>query len=286
MHNQSIESIFCPICQKNELLEISEKGQFGHSCHVKICKNDGMVFLSPRWKKEKYDSFYESEFDKYYRPHVFDEEKYSDKKYKRIIEIFKRIDDHINFKGGSSVLDVGAGMGYSLNWIQNTRTEFDSFFAIEPSEHCREKMSVGGSIGVLSDDIDSEWQSPPIDLVVLRHVLEHLLNPKEALLKLASALQEDGYVYISVPDMMHPRGSLENYWFRIVHTLYFNKNTLLEMCRQAGLLPVAMGEENSEIWGIFKKAQTGKKETQNNTKSGQETYAKQLAIIREYKEPK
>ena len=42
------------------------------------------------------------------------------------------------------------------------------------------------------------------------------------------------FLYIAVPDMMNPTGSLKFDWFRTVHTYYFNKETLFFIMNKAG----------------------------------------------------
>ena len=74
------ESIHCPICGNDELQKVSQKGQFGLPCYVSICPSDGLVFLNPRWSKERYIHFYQSEYDFYYRPSILTTETDSQKK--------------------------------------------------------------------------------------------------------------------------------------------------------------------------------------------------------------
>jgi len=73
----------------------------------------------------------------------------------------------------------------------------------------------------------------------------------------AQAMAPGGMLYIAVPDMMHPDGSLSGFWFRCVHTYYFSKTTLQRAAARAALKPVTIQEEASELWGIFQKVQPG-----------------------------
>ena len=92
-------------------------------------------------------------------------------------------------------------------------------------------------------------------MIIFRHVLEHLLDPVAALEKVAQTLSAQGVLYIAVPDMMHPDGSLSDFWYRCVHTYYYSKPTLRRIAARAGLQPVAIQEESSELWAIFRKGQ-------------------------------
>ena len=82
----------------------------------------------------------------------------------------------------------------------------------------------------------------------MRHVLEHLADPIASLTKVEKALSENGLFYVAVPNNMKPKGSLERYWYRAVHTYYFNRVTLEYMCRKVGLEPILIieGDELSK----------------------------------------
>jgi hypothetical protein len=87
------------------------------------------------------------------------------------------------------------------------------------------------------------------DLIVFRHVLEHLLI-LTALKKVLPRTCFEGYVYIAVPDMMHPDGSLADFWYRCVHTYYYSEITLSRIAAMAGFKPVVIRSENSELWDL------------------------------------
>jgi 2-polyprenyl-3-methyl-5-hydroxy-6-metoxy-1,4-benzoquinol methylase len=271
-----LEAIPCPICGNKKPISLLKKGQFGLPCYVSICPNDGLVFLSPRWSKEKYTQFYQNEYDSYYRPSVFSDET-DVSKYENIKTICSRLESLDLIVSRHSVLDVGAGMGWSLEWLKKNYN-FHRLGAIESSEHCITNLSNVIKARVLANNIDSDWQSTEFDLIIMRHVLEHLMNPVEALRKIAKNLSADGIVYIAVPDMMNPKGSLKNYWFRCVHTFYFSKETLIRIALMGNLQPVKIKSEKSELWGVFRKTRNS-----SNKQALSNVYKKQINIIRAHK---
>jgi SAM-dependent methyltransferase len=173
-------------------------------------------------------------------------------------------------------LDIGAGMGWSLDWLNHNYPHFERLAAIESSEHCINNLQDVVGASVISNDIDTDWKSTGFDLVIMRHVLEHFMNPVEALKKVEENLSENGIVYIAVPDMMNPKGSLNKYWFRTVHTFYFSEKTLDSIASMANLQLIEMKGENSELWGVFKKTNAPQKGRGGNV------YEKQIRIIKKY----
>ncbi len=270
------ETIPCPICGNEKPISLFKKGQFGLPCYVSICPYDGLVFLSPRWSKVKYIQFYQNEYDSYYRASVFSDETDASK-YRDIKTICSRLESLGLIFNRHSVLDVGAGMGWSLEWLKKNY-DFHRLVAIESSEHCITNLNNVVEASVLANNIDSDWQSTEFDLVIMRHVLEHFMNPVQALRKIAENLSANGIVYITVPDMMNPKGSLKNYWFRSVHTFYFSKETLIRIALMGNLQPIKIKSEKSELWGIFRKTKNS-----SNKQSLGNVYKKQINIIRAQK---
>jgi 2-polyprenyl-3-methyl-5-hydroxy-6-metoxy-1,4-benzoquinol methylase len=80
---------------------------------------------------------------------------------------------------GVSILVVGAGQGWFLD---HARSHSCEYFAIEPVAHLSASIeSRGGHVigGELSEDYQA--YEATFDIVVVRHVLEHLLDPSSAL---------------------------------------------------------------------------------------------------------
>ena len=125
------EKTACLVCEADDYLPYSTKGQFGLPCNVVICKNCGFSYLNPRWTKERYHTFYSKEYDTYYRPEVL-KKNYKTDPYKAIKDIISRADSIFDFKKENiSILDVGTGMGDSLIYLKNEINKTASYFAIE-----------------------------------------------------------------------------------------------------------------------------------------------------------
>jgi len=55
--DESLIDINCILCGNNRPENISKVGQYLFPTFVSICQNCGLVFLSPRWNKNKYKYF-------------------------------------------------------------------------------------------------------------------------------------------------------------------------------------------------------------------------------------
>lgn len=157
MEDQQLIDVPCPLCGSDDLSSVSDKGQFSLTCHVKICPKDGMVFLSPRWSKEKYLSFYQKDYDRFYRKADKAQNANDVDVYQRIKTICHRMDNlNLNNPDWRSALDIGAGMGWSLDYLRDNYPQFENFYAIEASEDCLKRLTEAG-IHVLAKDLDEDW---------------------------------------------------------------------------------------------------------------------------------
>jgi len=257
---EKFEDVKCAICTTSELEKITEKGMFGFPTHVCICKSCGLSFLNPRWDQATYQDFYENKYDKYYRAYKNTKAPENDpvSYYPIIRRLSSTFDTDKKFK---NILDIGSGDGSKLqNFIDNKLAT--NYYAIEPSATHEEQLTSRG-IEFISNDVDSDWDKSyenHFDFIIMRHVLEHCLDPVEVLQKLKNVLTEDGIIYIAVPDAYAPTVAFTDSFFRVVHTYYFNKISLANILNKSGYEVVSMVEgdkhHNDELFVFGKKSET------------------------------
>lgn len=231
--NYNLESIACNVCGADNFQTISNKDKNGLPTNVVLCKNCGLGYLNPRWDADSYMSFYRDEYDHYYRPKILKVDSYNETDKNPIEHRLKRLGhfpDSVN-----TILDIGSGEGKNLKHFARLFPE-SSLIAIEPSEESQKQLSEFG-VNTISNDVDADWESnyiDKIDFIIMRHVLEHFMDPLSALKKIKKTLTKDGIVYIAVPNNLKPKKHLESNWFRNVHTYYFNKYSLNNLLIMGG----------------------------------------------------
>lgn len=243
MDDKNFEHVVCNLCGADDYETISTIGQFGLPAHVVICRKCGLTYLNPRWTRERYLHFYTHEYDDFHRPNI------NTKPIETGEPIFARMkkleteNEDFHFPTPSKILDVGSGAGANLNFFKRKFPDC-SMFAIEPSDNAI-RILEENNVEVLARDIDTHWHQAhqrKFDLIIMRHVLEHFLDPVEALRKVGSTLAENGVLYIAVPNNMKPKRGLKDFWFRAVHTHYFGPATMDGCIKKSGLNPVLIQE--------------------------------------------
>ena len=248
MINKMIETT-CVICKYPRYEVLFRAGRDDVPINFSICKSCGLTYLNPRWTKEAYDAYYASEYDPSYRSDVFGPE-YDSVKYETAKQIFLRLKERNKLpEKPINILDVGSGMGWTSEYFKDNVFDSANYYAIEPSLHCVENLKKN-NIEVLTTDIDDNWNAQidfKFDLVIMRHVLEHFMDPVEVLKKISNVLSENGILYLAVPNANNPKLPIRKNFFRVVHTYYFSPPTLVNCLRLSGLKTdnvVEMDQEN------------------------------------------
>jgi 2-polyprenyl-3-methyl-5-hydroxy-6-metoxy-1,4-benzoquinol methylase len=257
MDNNLVE-ISCVICQSDDYETLFKEGKDGVPINFSICKSCGLTYLNPRWTKEAYSKYYANEYDGVYRSDVLKPEIDSGK-----YTTAKQMVSRLNLEGQlpnnpKRILDIGSGMGWSSVYLKDEVFTDAVFFAVESSLHCIENLKNNG-ISLLSDDIDSDWDqgSEKFDLIIMRHVLEHFLDPIAVLKKVQNLLSEKGVLYLAVPNNNNPYTPLKTNFLRIVHTFYFDPASIGNALKLAGINLVQLKELDKdnpyELYCICKK---------------------------------
>ncbi len=94
----------------------------------------------------------------------------------------------------------------------------------------------------LLDEGFAEYQagsSDKFDVVVMRHVLEHIIDPVKYLFELRGKLNSGGYVFVEVPDHSNVAlGNMDRPQFE--HVSYFTLRSMIALADQAGFWIEAM----------------------------------------------
>jgi SAM-dependent methyltransferase len=141
------------------------------------------------------------------------------------------IDQAARDVSGLRVLEIGSGTGYLLAQLRDRGA---TVLGIEPGAHGQAGAREHG-VEIVHDFFPSEKVTGLFDLIVLSNVLEHLEDPVEFLRGLPAQLAPDGRVIIGVPDEAAYIASGDVSTLFHEHWSYFDRRTLENTARLAGL---------------------------------------------------
>lgn len=235
MHQK--EDIQCLICQSSETEVFNEsKTEKVHGRNI-ACKRCGLIFVSPRLSEEDYLKYYEH--GDYVKDHygLNNEEdieeviRWRGRRAKEKIACFPDI-----FRNAKEVLEIGAGTGVFLNELASMGKA--NMLGIEPgnrfAEIARKRFGLNIYEGTFRSYYEAHGTRKLFDLIVMDQVLEHLYDPLDALSKVKTLLQKNGYLYIGVPNIANPKHPRDEFFIGPhLHTFY--PWTIMLLLWRAGL---------------------------------------------------
>lgn len=127
---------------------------------------------------------------------------------------------------GKRVLEIGAGAGAFLRHL-HVKFDCTAYFE-ELSEEANKVMALQDGL----NDFRNLADGTKVDLVVLRHVLEHIHDLDSFLNYLHSVMEADGVLFIEVPDWTHLDKYIDPLIFE--HLSQFNSAGLVQLLRSTG----------------------------------------------------
>jgi len=219
----------CPICiSKNiEDLKLKETNfirPFKKQMATKLgfCNNCTFLFCLNPLDEESMKKYYEKNFQ--LRSTDID-----------VVEEFvhasqsKFINVHFPLKN-KNVLEVGANTGKLLNHLKKLHScqtyfdelNLDAVNILENIQGHKSKKALG--------------KNKKFDVIIMRHVLEHIVYPIQYLLKIQKDLSDDGVIFIEVPDFTFLDNHNDTLLFE--HVNYFSQLTLSRVLDSAGFIVI------------------------------------------------
>ena len=143
------------------------------------------------------------------------------------------------------VLDFGCGGGSFLDSIRGIAKKT---IAVEPFLGYHGSLKSRGH-EVYSDINECIHLNGTIDIIISFGVIEHINEPLDYLIKAFNVLKADGKMFIetdNLDDILVKLGfkEFEPFYYRTVHSYYFNSKTLKELSLKAGFKTVTPGHRH------------------------------------------
>lgn len=124
----------------------------------------------------------------------------------------KTVKKYNNDRRKKSILDVGCGNGFFLEYLNNNRFVK---YGVEINEKLAKFCKKRG-IQVYKDDFQKiDFGERKYDIVTMWHVLEHISSPNNIFKKVNNILNKDGRFIFTVPN-------IESYGFKLSRTSWFH----------------------------------------------------------------
>lgn len=212
----------CPLCGADRHQLFDRRKFYGQEVTNQLCCQCGLVYQSPRMSAQEAGVFYEQEYRRLYQGSAGPNTKDLSVQQQRADVLFAFTRPRV--EAVSRHLDIGCSAGLLLKRFQ--AGYLCQSMGIEPGEAYRQYAQAAGLQVYASLD---ELPEGRFDLISLAHVLEHLPDPVNYLIRLRQDfLYPNGHLLLEVPNLY------AHECFEIAHLISFSTQTLLETVRLAG----------------------------------------------------
>lgn len=240
----------CEICLDNNgrklytqrFLLPGQKIETTYEYDVMTCNKCGFVYASNIMSKEELIVFYKNNLK-----YAYQSDKGEIPDYAKWLHMksYKFVDSHIRKlrpeydKKRFSVLDVGCGAGYLLNYFK--QKGYVNLQGLDPAPDCQRVAKELYDIEITTSLLGEYKTKAKYDLVILGSVLEHMSDLGAVIKQITKLLKQGGLLFICVPDgdnmgLILNEPFLE---FSLEHINYFTRGSLTNLLSTRGYKKIA-----------------------------------------------
>jgi len=220
-------------------------------------ENDIKLFYSEKYRIKRTDTSLHKEYIQSLQKHAAQQ--------------FDFIQSHISIQKSWKIMELGTSAGYLLKkFHQNGNT----IIGFEPDKIMATNAKSQGLL-IYNEVFNPDLIQEKVDIILLSHVFEHLIDPLDLMKSFEKILKPGGYIFIEIPN--DDIESIEIYTSidrsTYAHTFFFNsitftnlinhsKNYNIEIINSAGMTKINWLQERrtniiikgvKKIWKIFNK---------------------------------
>jgi len=192
----------CPLCGSPDIkkhMEVKDYFLSGENFTLFQCSQCEFVFTQDHPGKDNISSYYKSED---YVSHSNTSEGMVNKLYHffrgYMLGKKRKLIQRLTKKRTGNILDIGSGTGFFLNHM---REHGWNVTGIEPSEEGRNFCRDQFALEIKDEKTLFSLPEDSFDVITLWHVLEHVQDIDEYMIKIRSILRGDGILLIALPNL-------------------------------------------------------------------------------------
>lgn len=259
----------CPICnnQEGEILHkqvftLPSNSPLPNEYEIVSCLNCGFVFADTSVDQTIYNNYY-TLLSKYEDIEISSGGGIGSYDHLRLeltaATIHRILPDH-----SANILDMGCANGGLLYALK--QLGYKNIMGIDPSKSCNNHVNNLGILCIEGDIFSASFSqlSKTFDCIILTHVLEHIYDLSTAIINLSSKLNENGILFVEVPDASRYSDYyiVPYYYIDCEHINHFDQNSISNLICSKGFtrletrnIEFKVNDTNSypAVYSIFQK---------------------------------
>lgn len=138
------------------------------------------------------------------------------------------------------VLEIGCGMGHLLGWLSDRYQVFGADINPWALAQAQQNVPKGNFLLLSAEDLGA-FPDGAFQIVIAKHVVEHLHQPEKAIEEMSRVLSPGGLLILATPNLASPMRSVKKErWVGYQDPTHINlqpPDTWLEFLRQCSLIP-------------------------------------------------
>jgi SAM-dependent methyltransferase len=228
---ENLQTVNCPICSKPSSQITGTIIINDVPLCLNYCNNDDVWWISPRPPVEFYKELYEKCFYHSPIPEQFGyaclETDNTRRKEKAVLN-WDDIEKNVKYLQKKSFLEIGCATGEMLT--EALQRGWDEIKGIEIEPECCEIAQSNGLPVVRASFENMEPLTEAFDLIFADNVIEHLMDPQQALLKCARMQTSGDCLILRLPDTQSEGPTLK----LIDHTYHFTRTSISTILSMSG----------------------------------------------------
>lgn len=235
----NIETTSCLICGSIEYAPRWQLRDWAYELpgefQLVTCRACGHVYQNPRPTLSSIGAYYPDDYTPFRR--AIDDEPNAILRAIRHRQWRTRCMQVARLRDGGRLLDVGASTGMFLNELR--RYGSWTLAGVELSERAAQYARDTFQLNMFTGQIEAApWPPASFDVITAWDVVEHLPEPRAALIKMRDLIKDDGYIIVSVPNGDSFDAKIfGRYWIGLDpprHMSVFNLDGLRRLMQSAG----------------------------------------------------
>ena len=241
----------CPICECDQIKRLyrlcDNMKIMGASfpktpAFVAKCEKCGLIFTDSEFTQENLLDYYRhgAVAPKYYD--MFDEGD-TREYYAHLQELIK---DYAT--KDSVILDIAGAWGEFAFYLKEQG--YENVTVLDPNENCIKYAGDNGIKTIQADSTDmSAIEDDSIDMIILNHSLEHILDVKGTMKEIRRIMKNNGYLFIEIPDIEgYEKEEAAPYNFLTYeHVLHMSMNDMENLANNYGLSIIDSGSYYKKV---------------------------------------